>query len=182
MSRFSKCDPPSHKGQSNTWFTPSSVIDQLGPFDLDPCTQSYRPFDTARLHYCEDEGVDGLHEEWFGRVWCNPPYGRKLHKWLDRMAEHRNGFALVFARTETKWFQDAAQSADGIAFLSGRIQFIRADGSKGNNAGTGSVLFLYGGAVGEVLVHSNLSGVWFFRHWKHRQFFPNVQEYTGQFV
>jgi hypothetical protein len=32
------------------------------------------------------------------------PYGKLATAWLDRLAAHGNGIALVFARTETKMF------------------------------------------------------------------------------
>ena len=52
--------------------------------------------------------------------------------------------ALVFGRTETKWGQKALRTADAVLFLSGRISFIKHDGSKSNNAGTGNMLLAYG--------------------------------------
>lgn len=141
---FFACDNTSHEGLTNTWFTPRSVIETLGPFDLDPCTQSFRPFDTAAKHVCEDAGEDGLTMAWRGRVWLNPPYGRNIKAWLDRLREHGNGVALVFGRTETAWGQDCISGADAVNFLKGRLSFIRADGSASSNAGTGSMLLAYG--------------------------------------
>ena len=55
MSFFS-CDSPSQTGKSNTWFTPKWILEALGEFDLDPCSQSFRPFDTARKHIEHDQG------------------------------------------------------------------------------------------------------------------------------
>jgi len=37
MSKFSKTDPVSHHGETNTWLTPLNLIHALGEFDLDPC-------------------------------------------------------------------------------------------------------------------------------------------------
>ena len=31
----------------------------------------------------------------------NPPYGKFTAKWLEKFINHRNGIALVFARTDT---------------------------------------------------------------------------------
>jgi hypothetical protein len=142
---FYACSNPNHKGNTNTWFTPRTIIEPLGKFDLDPCSQSYRPFDTAWRIFCEDKDDDGLQLPWFGRVWLNPPYGRDIGKWLEKLAAHGNGIALVFARTETIWAQKAMAAATAINFLSGRISFIRADGRADTNAATGSMLLAYGG-------------------------------------
>jgi len=34
----------------------------------------------------------------------NPPYGNRTKQWMKKMAEHDNGIALIFARTETRIF------------------------------------------------------------------------------
>ena len=141
---FFSCDSVTHEGTTNTWFTPKAFIDALGPFDLDPCTQSFRPFETAKVHYCEDLGHDGLKFDWWGRVWLNPPYGKEIGKWLDKLAKHGNGIALVFARLDTTWAQDALDKCDGVTFLKGRIKFTRKDGEPSTNAGTGSMLIAFG--------------------------------------
>lgn len=141
---FFSCDSVTHKGKSDTWFTPKYFFDALGKFDLDPCTQSFRPFDTAAYHYEEDRGDDGLKEKWFGRVWLNPPYGKNTRHWLNRLREHGNGIALVFTAFETSWGQDHAKTADGIFLLAGRVSFIDENGKARNNAGKGSCLIVYG--------------------------------------
>lgn len=63
---FYSTQPASHKGITNTWYTPEYIIDALGPFDLDPCSNSTRPFNTATKHMEHDLGEDGLILEWGG--------------------------------------------------------------------------------------------------------------------
>lgn len=60
---FNATDPASHQSE-NTWFTPKWMINALGPFDLDPCTVSTRPFNVARLHIERDKNQCGLTTEW----------------------------------------------------------------------------------------------------------------------
>lgn len=141
---FFALDSVTHEGETNTWFTPQEYILPLGYFDLDPCTQTFRPFDTAAHHICEDKGECGLTTPWFGRVWLNPPYGKSTGIWLRKLARHGNGIALVFARTETNWAQEIISKADAVNFLKGRIAFIRKDGKASSNAGTGSMLIAFG--------------------------------------
>ena len=143
-SAFFACDSVTHEGQTNTWFTPQEIVTTLGPFDLDPCTQTFRPYDTAARHICEDAGECGLASKWEGRVWLNPPYGKAITKWLGKLADHGNGIALVFSRTETGWGQAMIGRADAVNFLKGRIAFIRKDGKPSTNAGTGSMLLAFG--------------------------------------
>ena len=84
------------------WLTPPEIIRALGGFDLDPCAPVNRPWDMASQHYTVMD--NGLQKPWFGRVWCNPPYGRETFKWMEKLASHGSGIALIFARTETRGF------------------------------------------------------------------------------
>ena len=130
---------------SDTWLTPPEIIAALGTFDLDPCAApDPRPWDTANRHITLP--TDGLAEQWAGRVWLNPPYSREAVKWLRRLADHQNGTALVFARTETSWFVETVwEKATAILFLDGRIHFHYADGRRAPaNAGAPSCLVAYG--------------------------------------
>jgi hypothetical protein len=66
---------------------------------------------------------------------------------LERMREHGNGIALVFARTDTKAMQSALHAADAVFFLAGRLTFLRSlppfePGDQ--NAGAPSLLLGYG--------------------------------------
>lgn len=139
------------------WLTPPEIIAALGPFDLDPCTPIVRPWDTAARHYNVID--DGLQHEWSGRVWLNPPYGDKTAKWMQRMADHNNGVALIFARTETAsffpWVWDFAQA---LLFLKGRLNFYTKEGRRGGTAGAPSVLIAYGQSNVERLKCCDLSG------------------------
>ena len=86
------------------WYTPKSVFDALGVgFDLDVCSpgldKTWVPAECA-LTIADD----GLTSPWHGFVWCNPPYGKGIDKWINRMAEHNNGIALLPARPDTAWF------------------------------------------------------------------------------
>jgi hypothetical protein len=96
------------------------------------------------------ETEDGLMRPWAGLVWCNPPYGKALGTWLNRMALHNNGIALVFARTETRAFQNhVLPFASTLLFLRGRLTFHRPNGEpapQGHNSGGPSVLIAYGEA------------------------------------
>lgn len=136
---------------TTTWLTPPSLIKKLGDFDLDPCAAINQPWATAKTHFTEKE--DGLSQEWFGRVWMNPPYGRKeMPKWLKKMAQHNRGIALTFNRSETEQFFDYVWPvASGIFFLKGRIKFLDITGAEAGSPGCGSVLISYGKEDAETL-------------------------------
>ncbi len=142
---------------NDTWLTPPEIIQSLGEFDLDPCSPINRPWDTAKNHYTIDD--NGLLHEWLGRVWLNPPYGRELEAWLNRMALHGNGIALIFARTETKAFQEYVfPYANSIMFIKGRLQFYDVKGNKANNANAPSLLIGYDEYNSEMIEKCCLKG------------------------
>lgn len=146
----------SARADTTTWLTPPHVYQALGEFDLDPCAAPGWP--TARRHIILPE--DGLTTPWHGRVWLNPPYGAEAWTWLDRLAEHGRGTALIFARTETAGFVEQVWGkATAVKFLHGRLHFHRPDGTRARaNAGAPSVLVAYGLQDAHILEASDLPG------------------------
>lgn len=128
---------------THDWLTPPEILLALGTFDLDPCASQFQPWRTATQQYTIVD--DGLSKPWDGRVWCNPPYGDKADQWLRRCAAHGNAIAFVFARTETKSFQENVfPFAHAILFLKGRVHFRLPGGGKSTGpAGAPSVLIAY---------------------------------------
>ena len=120
------------KASSDEWYTPKWIIDTLGPFTLDPCSPKVRPFDTAIRHYCKDD--DGLAQPWRGRVWLNPPYSRKLlRQFMEKLADHNDGIALLVNRTDNLRFQEVIfPKAASILFMRHRVKFLRPDGTTGS--------------------------------------------------
>lgn len=143
---------------SDTWLTPPSIIHALGKFDLDPCTPAIMPWSTAAKRYTEAE--NGLIQHWEGRVWLNPPYGDQAVHWLNKLADHGNGIALTFARTETEmFFSQIWERCNGLLFLKGRLHFHHADGTRAKaNAGAPSCLIAYGMDNSECLESCSIPG------------------------
>lgn len=141
-----------------TWLTPPELIKSLGEFDLDPCSPLVRPWDTAKHHYTIDD--NGLLMPWFGRVWCNPPYGKYMGQFLQKLALHNDGIALIFARTDTAAFQEFIfPHAESILFMRGRITFYTKEGKLApSNGGAPSVLISYGEANAEAIDASGIKG------------------------
>lgn len=77
---------------------------------------------------------DGLSQNWAGkRVFCNPPYGRELPKWIKKAHDEAEKGALVVmlipARTDTRAFHDYIYHQAETRFLKGRIKFGNAKAS-----------------------------------------------------
>ena len=119
----------------------------------------YKPsgVDTVPVLY-----TDPLNQQWFGRVWMNPPYGPKpvVTAFMNRMAEHNHGTALLFARTETElFFNTIWDKATSIMFLKGRPHFCHEDGlAADHNSGAPVCLIAYGEDDSKILESANLVG------------------------
>lgn len=116
--------------KNDEWLTPPEIVGVLGP----TATRQLTKFD------------DGLAQPWHGRVWMNPPYGRDVDQWMRKLAEHGNGVALIFARTETAaFFPWVWDHAHAILFIKGRLHFHYVHGGRAAaNSGAPSVLIAYG--------------------------------------
>ena len=139
------------------WLTPPELVKKLGNFDLDPCSPINAPFLHAQNNYTIED--NGLQKEWVGRVYLNPPYGKGMELWLEKLKNHGNGIALIFARTETKCFFDNIwNDADGVLFVKGRIRFYHVSGIQGGTPGAPSVFIAYGQENALALKSSGIEG------------------------
>lgn len=150
--------PKGGSQRTTRWLTPRPLVEALGAFDLDPCGAPGH--ELARRTYLPEDGQDGLREPWEGRVWLNPPYGREAEPFLARLADHGRGTALIFARTETRTFDEYVWGrATAVLFIRGRLVFLDADGVPAtHNAGAPSCLVAYGEQDAEALAVSGIPG------------------------
>ena len=119
---------------SNTaeWATPQAFFEELDRefhFDLDPCATDSNA--KCRFYYTIEN--DGLAQNWGGRrVFCNPPYGREIAKWVRKCYEESRKpntlvVLLIPARTDTAYFHDYIyKKAREIRFIRGRLHFNEA--------------------------------------------------------
>lgn len=110
---------------TDLWSTPQDFFDKLNDefmFDLDVCATN----ENAKCENYFTISDDGLNEKWTGSVWCNPPYGREIGKWVKKAHESRETAEVVMllpARTDTKWFHDYIYNKAEIRFIKGRLKF-----------------------------------------------------------
>lgn len=151
----------SSNARTHTWLTPPHILAALGPFDLDPCAcPAPRPWPTAKTHWTRED--QPLKREWFGRVWCSPPFGPKklVMAFMRRMVSHGQGTALLFARTETElFFETVWPAATAVLFLAGRPHFHHLNGKRASaNSGAPVVLMAYGQTDAALLAASGIPG------------------------
>lgn len=133
------------------WRTPRDLFDRLnaqyGVFDLDAAANQenhlyYKWLGPGGL--CEN-ALAVSWEKHGSRVFCNPPYGRVIGKFIARAALAAEHDALVVmllpARTDTAWFHTYCLPHGKIEFLRGRLKF---DG-QANSAPFPSMIVVFGG-------------------------------------
>lgn len=112
--------------------TPQEFFEALDAdfhFDLDPASSHENA--KCERHYTKED--DGLSLPWEGTVFCNPPYGREIGKWVQKgYEESLRGNTVVMllpARTDTRWFHEYVMKAWYIYFIKGRLRFSGAENS-----------------------------------------------------
>ena len=146
------------KDSTDEWYTPKSIIDSLGKFDLDPCAPVTPLWETASVMFNKND--DGLSKEWCGRVWLNPPYSRPLiEQFVKKMSDHGNGIALLYNRCDSRMFQDVIfKKATAMLFMRHRIRFYKPDGTIGGSPGCGSLLIAFGQNNADILKNCDIEG------------------------
>ena len=120
---------------TDLWSTPNDFFEKLNEefhFTLDPCATKENA--KCPIFYTKEE--DGLRQDWEGHVvFCNPPYGRELPKWVEKSYKESRKpntavVMLIPARTDTRYFHEFIyHQAKEIRFLRGRLKFGNATNS-----------------------------------------------------
>ena len=115
--------------ENEVWATPQDFFDKLNQefdFNLDPCALP----ENAKCSKFFTPAENGLIQDWGGaKVFCNPPYGRKIIDWVRKCYEESKKpdttvVMLIPARTDTRYFHDYIyHKAKEIRFIRGRLKF-----------------------------------------------------------
>ena len=131
-----------------TWCTPQDFFDKLNDefhFVLDAAA-------TEKSAKCEKYFTpedDGLSQSWNvgGAVFCNPPYGREIGKWVRKAYLESGGgttvVLLIPVRTDTSYFHKYIYGKAEIRFVRGRLHFTNEDGEEKGRAPFPSMLVIY---------------------------------------
>ncbi len=120
------------------WCTPQDFFDKLNEefsFLLDAAATEKNA--KCPLFFTPEE--NGLIQSWNcgGAVFCNPPYGREISKWVkkayDEAAVSKYPIVLLIpARTDTTYFHDYIYGKAEIRFIRGRLKFSDENGMQSN--------------------------------------------------
>jgi phage N-6-adenine-methyltransferase len=143
-------NPGLFSSASDEWETPQELFDELKKefdFKVDVCATA----ENTKCNNFFDISTDGLEQPWhqWGTCWMNPPYGRKIGRWVKKAYEESQKGATVVcllpARTDTAWFHDYCLKGE-IRWIRGRLKF---GGSK-NSAPFPSMVVIFRSPEGGV--------------------------------
>lgn len=131
------------------WRTPKDFfreLDQEFHFGLDAAAS----LENAKCERYFTQEMDGLSMPWggYGTVFCNPPYGREIGKWVQKAYSEyvRGGVTIVMlipARTDTSYFHDYIYGKAEIRFIRGRLKFEGENGVAMNPAPFPSMVVIF---------------------------------------
>ena len=132
----------------NYWETPQDFFDELHEkyrFTLDAAATD----ENAKLDNYYTIEDNALEQDWRGRVFVNPPYGREIKHWVKKAYEeslqpHNECVVMLIpSRTDTIYWHDYIfEKAKDIDFLKGRLKF-EIDGEPRDAAPFPSALITY---------------------------------------
>lgn len=127
--------------KDHTWGTPDYIyeyaVNRWGSFQLDGAGSE----ENKKCDHVLTIERNALVGDWdiapgISNVWLNPPYGRSLLPFAEKVIEQvhtrkiiKRVVLLVPARTDTRWFNLLASNACEVVFFKGRIKFNGAESS-----------------------------------------------------
>ena len=136
------------------WCTPQDFFDKLNKefnFVLDAAATEKSA--KCSLYYTPE--TDSLTQSWDcgGSVFCNPPYGREISKWVEKaysesLTVKHPIVLLIAARTDTAYFHDYIYGKAEIRFIRGRLHFTDECGNTAYPAPFPSTVVVYNNLKG----------------------------------
>ena len=121
------------------WGTPYEVYNHaVQNYNVKPildvcCTWNNRK---CAIHYTKND--DGLSKNWTHTFWMNPPYS-EIYSWMEyayqqHLKHNVTGIALIYSKTDTKYWHNFVEGKAEVHFIKGRIKFLDHNGQPSKHA------------------------------------------------
>lgn len=146
MSGFCSKGGAAYSSARDDWETPQALFEELDSiysFTLDAAASD----ENHKVNAYFTAEQDSLSQQWGGVVFCNPPYGRNVGKWVrkahdEAAAGNATVVMLIPARTDTSYWHDYIFGKAKVRFLRGRLKF-ELDGVATNSAPFPSAIVVF---------------------------------------
>lgn len=160
------------QSKSEEHYTPRTIWQRaekvMGGIDCDPASDNDYNVSTAKVHYTKKH--DGLHREWQGRIWLNPPFGPGVGDWFRKLAleisEGRTIEAVVLwkAALETESARQLIQIPiyQCSAIPRRRVKYRAGEKSNGGDSATFTTMLYYFGSHRNefIQIYSEIADIW----------------------
>ena len=145
--------------ESVEWYTPKAYIEAarecLGEIELDPASSAFaNKVVRAKKYFTAKQ--DGIEQDWFGRVFMNPPYGKRgkdslaglfCNKAIEEFEAGRVKEAIILVNSvhSQEWQRPLWQLP--VCLVDHRIQFVSGDGEENKNPTFQNAFFYLGSNI-----------------------------------
>lgn len=133
-----KSKPTEKVARDLDYLTPPAILERArayfgGQIPLDAATTWDNPTDAAMIF--TPDGVSGLLARWIRPTWINPPYGKLLRPFLEKITvEAALGVEILALlpvnRTEQAYWHDMIARANAVCWVRKRVAFLRPSTGK----------------------------------------------------
>ena len=110
-------------------YTPKWIFQAINlDFDLDVCAPEQGPLNTPAAKWFSIKD-DGLTQQWFGRVFMNPPFS-KPSVWVDKWLDHGNGIGLLPLSGNSRWWAKLWNGESAVVMVPPNTGFINSEGGE----------------------------------------------------
>ncbi len=142
-------NPALFSSKKMDWCTPRDVFAALND-EFDFVLDAAASDKNAKCPKYYTQKDNALIQSWNkgGAVFCNPPYGKEIGKWVKKAYEESKLMPypvvlLIPARTDTSYFHDYIYNASTIRFIRGRLRFTYDDGTSTGCAPFPSMIVIF---------------------------------------
>jgi hypothetical protein len=158
-----------HLSKSNSWMTPTNILESvhvvLGDIDLDPASSEIADARVLSNGYFTERD-DGLSRPWHGRVFINPPGGKRgkesltglfWQKLMNECIAGRVSHAIFLsfsleALSMTQKYHQVTMLSFPLCVPYSRLRFVPEDGSKAQSPTHGNVIVYVPGNIDRTAV------------------------------
>ena len=129
----------SNSDESQEWGTPTELFWKIcQDFNVRPLVDACASSKNYKCSWWIEKATDGLKVNWNYDTFINPPY-RDVALWIKKAYEEhiKNNItvvALIFSKTDTKFWHSYIENKAEVHFIKGRIKFIKPDGIQSNQS------------------------------------------------